>query len=129
MKRSLSVFLAVYLLWGSLIPGNSFFELSSLPSLVRHYQYHRSVESRISFIAFLKLHYTNDNHGKSDPKNHTNLPLQHLGNLVPIDEIVNAFTQDIAAGHFYSSGFFSYPPNSFFPDKQFSSAVFHPPSV
>ena len=130
MKRILAIFLSFYLFLGSLIPGNSFFELSSLSPLIKHFQYHRSTGvPGISFITFLKLHYTDAKHQKSDPKNHCNLPLQHQGNSVPMDEIVNFLSTNS------STVFFSKPGNIFFPlvlvqpDDQFSSGIFHPPLV
>jgi hypothetical protein len=130
MKKLIALFLSAYLLAGSLIPGNSFFELSSLPVLIKHYQYHHTVETPgISFLAFVKLHYANPDHQMSDPKNHCNLPLHHKRNTVPIDEIVNSF----AANSRLCIPAFSAPVSDshlfYLPDDQFSSGVFHPPSV
>jgi hypothetical protein len=130
MKQVVAVFMSAYLLLGSVIPGNSFFELSSLLPLVKHYQYHKTTEpGNISFLSFLKLHYSNSKHQKSDPANHSNLPLQHHGNSVPFDEIVNLFSPGIIFTDNFSSGFLSVPAQSRLPDNRFASGIFHPPSV
>ena len=130
MKRAIAVFLATYLFVGSLIPGNSLFELSSLPSLVKHFQYHRLTETPgISLIAFLKLHYSNVNHQKSDPSNHCNLPLQHKGDVAPMDEIVSTVVNPVDAALFYSTATQQFSLSFYLPGNQFASGIFHPPSV
>ena len=80
MKQAISCILAGYLFLGSLFPGNSFFDLSSIPNLVRHYEFHRlsnGSRNSLSIMEFLKLHYSGSAHQNTDPVRHQNLPLQH----------------------------------------------------
>jgi hypothetical protein len=120
----------MYMLFGSIIPGNSFFELSSLPSLIKHYQQHKSRTSEpLSLLSFLKLHYANPGHQKSDPVNHGSLPLQHQGNSSPVDEIVNLITTENTATFCLSSDNISISFPDSLPENLFSSGIFHPPSV
>lgn len=130
MKRIIAIFLAVYLMAGSLIPGNSFFELSTMPTFIKHYQFHKIIETPgISFGAFLKLHYMNSDHQMVHLKNHHNPSLQNHGRTVPIDEMINLFTAKTELCITSFAETISFPASSHLPDNQFSAGVFHPPSI
>lgn len=130
MKRVIAFFLSWYLFMGSLLPGDSIFELSFLPSLIQHYQLHKQTETQgISFVDFLKLHYLNKKHEQSDPVNHSNLPMHHHSNIAAMDELVNKGMSHSAIGLVNYSNKVYFQFHFYSPDNQFSSGVFHPPSV
>ncbi|UOR03895.1 hypothetical protein MUN82_13165 [Hymenobacter aerilatus] len=59
MKSVLAFFLALLMLLGSLIPQNDLSELTKLPELLDHYQYHHTVAGgSLSLSEFLVLHYS-----------------------------------------------------------------------
>ncbi|QNE38457.1 hypothetical protein F1C16_02230 [Hymenobacter sp. NBH84] len=59
MKPVLAFFLALLMLMGSLIPQNDLSELTKLPELLDHYQYHRTTAGGgLSLSEFLVLHYS-----------------------------------------------------------------------
>ncbi|MGI4865482.1 MAG: hypothetical protein ACRYFZ_16290 [Janthinobacterium lividum] len=76
------------MLLGSLIPQNDLAELSKLPALVAHYQYHHSAAGGgLSLIEFLAEHYgagTRHEAGcylsQGHQRDHHNLPLHNHGN-------------------------------------------------
>ena len=89
LKPILAISLSSYLFIGSIIPGNSFFELNKLPALMEHFQYHRVVETPgINFFEFIVLHYSDASHEKSDPVHHKKLPVQHGAASHAVDQIV-----------------------------------------
>ncbi|MCB0532948.1 MAG: hypothetical protein H6574_02285 [Lewinellaceae bacterium] len=74
MRRFLLLFLIVHLLSGNMLAG----ELGKLPYLMRHFQLHRQQNVESTLLDFLRLHYANAQHRRSDPA-HRQLPLQQLG--------------------------------------------------
>lgn len=74
VRRFLLLFLVVHLLSGNMLAD----ELGKLPYLVRHFQVHQQQNFGSTLLDFLRLHYTNALHRRSDP-DHRQLPLQHLG--------------------------------------------------
>ena len=74
MRFNLSVLLAVFIWLQSLLPGLSVLELGKLPALFKHYNSHRSVNSELSLIDFLELHYSNRSHHDQDHNEHHKLP-------------------------------------------------------
>jgi hypothetical protein len=71
MKRILTILLALQLL-----TGNQFFaELVKIPSLIEHFQEHKAANQDLDFFTFLKMHYSDPEHQKSDAR-HDNLPLK-----------------------------------------------------
>ncbi len=130
MKRLVAQFLAAYLFFGSLFPGNSFFEFSEVPTLIKHFQYHRATETPgIGFIDFMVLHYANAEHEKSDPANHTKLPVHHGFTSSTTDQVapsaVNLCTTCIKRNN-YSNLLYNYQPAI---PLNITEAVFHPPKV
>ena len=71
MKKILILFLALQLL-----TGNQFLaEMVKIPSLIEHFQEHKAANQDLSFFTFLKMHYGDPEHQKSDAR-HDNLPLK-----------------------------------------------------
>lgn len=74
MRYSLSFMLITIIAVQSLMPGLRVLELGKLPALIHHYKSHRSLNSDLSFISFLELHYSNPAHHEQDHKEHHKLP-------------------------------------------------------
>ena len=74
MRFSVSFFLAAFISVQSLLPGLSVMELGKLPALIHHYKSHRSLNSELSFLAFIELHYSDPSHHEQDQKEHHQLP-------------------------------------------------------
>lgn len=70
MRYFLLVLVIFQLSTGNL-PGN---ELLKMPALSRHYHLYRTLHPTGSWLDFLRLHYANSAHGKTDPI-HKQLPL------------------------------------------------------
>ena len=71
MKIFLIILLALQLL-----TGNQFLaEMVKIPILLEHFQEHKAVNQNLGFIAFLKMHYGDPEHQKSDAR-HDTLPLK-----------------------------------------------------
>lgn len=130
MKKAVALFLATYMLIGSLFPGNSFFEFSEVPTLIKHFQYHRATETPgIGFIDFMALHYADTSHEKSDPVNHSKLPV-HNGfsspfsdQVAPSGVIVKVPLTPIADN---TKTLYSYQQAI---PLNLTEAIFHPPKV
>jgi hypothetical protein len=74
MRPILSLSLAVFISVQSLLPGLSVLELGKLPALFQHYSSHRSLNSEMSLLDFLELHYSNPSHHDQDHNEHHKLP-------------------------------------------------------
>jgi hypothetical protein len=130
VKKISSIFLSLYLFVGSMIPGNSFFELSELPALLQHYQYHRMVETPgISFYDFLGLHYGNPKHEKSDPENHCKLPMHHRVTSAPADEIVYVGENDKTPSCLNELALVSSSELNLATPFTHTGSIFHPPKA
>jgi hypothetical protein len=71
MKKFLTILLALQLL-----TGNQFLaEMVKIPSLMEHFQEHKTINEDLDFFTFLKMHYSDPEHQKSDAR-HDNLPLK-----------------------------------------------------
>lgn len=70
MKRTI----AIFFLFTFLSANTLFGEVIKLPALIQHYMEHEDLQSDISFIDFLKEHYTN-------PGSHPDIPQHHHDNL------------------------------------------------
>ena len=70
MKRIITLFF----LFTFLTANIAFGEVWKLPVLVQHYGEHEALQGNISFLDFLKEHYT-------DPNSHSDLPYHHHDNL------------------------------------------------
>lgn len=97
MKSVLAFFLALLMLTGSLIPQNDLSELTKLPELLDHYQYHHTVAGGgLSLKQFLVLHYspttTHYLHAHSAQHNieHQKLPLHSHHDCVMVAYVLPA---------------------------------------
>jgi hypothetical protein len=80
-------FFAFFILIGSFLPNSDLHELSKISFLIQHYQGHQDKsQGQLSFLEFLKMHYRDARHMKSE--NHERLPLKQMGNS-PFDYFVS----------------------------------------
>jgi hypothetical protein len=71
MKKILSILLALQLL-----TGNQFLaEMVKIPTLIEHFKEHKALNDNLDFFTFLKMHYSDPEHQKSDTR-HDSLPLK-----------------------------------------------------
>lgn len=129
MKKGLSLFFATYIFIGSLFPGNSFFEFSGVPSLIKHFQNHRMSETPgIGFLDFMVMHYADNSHEKSDPVNHAKLPVHH--GLTTASVALLPSSARINTSEIINYGLTKLPGSDFlFIPFQFAQTIFHPPKV
>lgn len=82
MNRFISCFLAFYFVLGSLLPASDFEEFGKIGAMLHHFEEHQIRSNfKLDFIEFLRLHYDDVKHHKSE--NHTQLPLkQHTFHIV-----------------------------------------------
>jgi hypothetical protein len=125
MKRKLEVILFAFLILNA---GTEFHQLFKLPVLVQHFLHHRKEDPSVSFIHFLKIHYTDKNHpADNDEREDNNLPFKSTGNISHFDTPVMAKKVTIVIGYyladikktFHAEGI---PSHRSFP-------VFHPPRI
>jgi hypothetical protein len=124
VKKVLVLLLGVLILNGA----TELHQLLKLPFLIQHYVHHRDEDSRLSFIAFLQIHYTEKHHpNDNDDRQDNELPFKSIGNITHIDipVIEKRMTADINFSLwekptiYYQEGVPSH--------KSFS--VFHPPRI
>lgn len=73
MKR----LLAIFFLFTFLSANTALGEVLKLPMLIQHYTEHENLEKNISFLDFLKEHYSNTSqHGDYDHHHHDSLPFK-----------------------------------------------------
>lgn len=83
VKKSFSIFFAIYFTLGGLFPQADFGQLAHIPDAIAHYQEHRDEAQLIgldfSIFSFLQDHYGDpDGHKHDDQNSHDQLPLQHI---------------------------------------------------
>ncbi len=130
MKKAVALFLAIYMFFGSLFPGNSFFEFSEVSSLLKHFQHHRTIETPgIGFIDFMIMHYANCKHEDSDPVNHSKLPVHHgftaaiNDQVLPSSVLIKTPLIDI------TESIKLHINNHLLIPLRLSESIFHPPKV
>jgi hypothetical protein len=75
--KLVTTILALFFLVTGFVPRADYAELSKLPTLIQHYQFHQQHEdAAISFFDFLQKHYT-DNSSDNDDAAHEELPFQN----------------------------------------------------
>jgi hypothetical protein len=74
MRRIITIsFLAVYFL-GNTEVG----QLVNLPKLITHYQQHQQLNSKVSFVGFVSMHYFGDDGITADDNQDNELPFRQL---------------------------------------------------
>lgn len=124
VKKVLVLLLGVLILNGA----TELHQLLKLPFLVQHYRHHRNEDSRLSFIAFLKIHYTEKHHpNDNDDREDNELPFKSTGNITHVDTpvIEKRITADFNFPLEEKSTI--YYPEGVPTHKSFS--VFHPPRI
>lgn len=129
MKKAVALFLATYMFFGSLFPGNSFFEFSEVLLLIKHYQHHKNVETPgIGFIDFMVMHYANYKHEQSDPAHHNRLPSHHGLTTAINDQVLPSSVSINAPVIINVPVKVSNTSQLFFP-LSIVGTIFHPPKV
>ena len=61
-------------------------QLLKIPLLIQHYMHHRSKDTTLSFLEFLKIHYTDSQHpNDNDDREDNELPFKSIGNVSHTD--------------------------------------------
>lgn len=123
-KKIIIIFLGALILNGS----TEIHQLWKLPFLVKHYLHHRNEDPFLSFITFLKIHYTDNDHpNDSDDKDDTELPFKSVGNISHIDTPVLEKKMAATGAHYLLEKPSTYYPKRI-PDHR-SFSIFHPPRI
>jgi hypothetical protein len=126
VKKIFYIILSLQLLSGNQLLS----ELAKVPVLIEHYKEHCMENRTMDFFTFLKLHYANPEHQKSDAK-HDSLPLKsslsaHGETMVLIPPFTPSVCDIVLENIDYQSLILK--ENPFF-DSKMSFSVFHPPRV
>ena len=119
----------IVILFGTLILNGTteFHQLLKFPFLIQHYSHHQVQNPSLSFIAFLKIHYTARDHpDDNDDKDDNELPFKSIGNTSHIDTPV--IEKKIAITNYYSA----VKPSTYYPEQipdHRSFSIFHPPRI
>lgn len=102
-------------------------QLFRLPFLMEHYRHHNNQDPSISFISFLKIHYTSSHPDDKDDNEDNQLPFKDASNINHTDiPIINS--KDFPAIAFeYRSVKEAYRP-VYIPDQR-PDSIFHPPQA
>ena len=125
MPRKLIV---IFLSFVILNASTEIHQLWKLPFLIQHYFHHQKEKPTLSFITFLKIHYTNKDHpDDNDDKDDNALPFKSVSNIshtdLPVLEKKNTVEE-----YFY----FLQRPSAYFPEgfpQHRAYAIFHPPRM
>lgn len=90
MKKFILIILAVSFL-NSSTELHEFFRLSFL---LQHYSEHRSEDRSLSFVDFLKIHYSNNHPDDNDDEEDNELPFKSQANIIAADSITFLFIKD-----------------------------------
>lgn len=101
-------------------------QLLKFPFLIHHYLHHRNMDSSMSIMGFLKIHYSDEQHpNDNDDSDDNELPFKSIGDISHIDTpVLEKGTTE------YSNIYQSEKPISYYPEgipahRTFS--IFHPP--
>ena len=123
-KKIITIFLGILILNGS----TEIHQLWKLPFLVKHYINHRNEDPFLSFITFLKIHYSDKDHpDDNDDKDDNELPFKSIGNISHIDIPVIEKRID-ATGNYYVREKLSTYCLKLIPEHR-SFSIFHPPRI
>lgn len=124
MKKLVIIFSSILFLCSA----TELHELMRLPALVAHYNEHRSKDDNLSFIDFLKIHYTGNHPKDNDNSEDDKLPFNSGDAIQHVDIPVLEFAQfDNEPGYIVmQKSVFS---NSEDIPENTSSGIFHPPKL
>lgn len=124
MKKFILILLAVLFLNSS----TELHEFFRLPLLVQHYSKHRSENHSLSFIDFLKLHYSNNHPDDNDDHDDTELPFKSQRNIIAAEPIIFLFTEQNEDPIFFpiERSYQSFKESKLI---KISFPVFHPPRL
>jgi len=103
-------------------------QLLKLPLLIAHYFHHRGDDSHITFLSFLKIHYTDKQHpNDNDDREDNELPFKSIGNISHTDTPI---MQKVIIGDL--NLFTRQKSTTYYPEgvpSRTSFSVFHPPRI
>jgi hypothetical protein len=103
-------------------------QLWKLPLLIQHYLNHRNEDASLSFISFLKIHYTDRHHpNDKDDQNDNELPFKSIGTISHLD---TPLIDRKAANE--ENNYLPAKPSSYYLDRipdHRSFSIFHPPRI
>ena len=128
MKRTIVILLIFQVLSGNILMP----ELAKVPQLMQHFYQHQRENGTIDFLSFLKMHYADPEHQKSDTSRHGSLPLKtvssaHAEIVVLHDEMTPSVCEECSV-HIFEKSILSSIENPFF-DSKIRFSVFQPPRV
>lgn len=101
MRKVIALFLSILMFMGSLFPQTDIEEVYKIPGLLTHFQEHRAkLQPDLSFLGFLKMHYSPGSEHAKTPHPHTKIPFyNHLsaGFLFVISEFKAALEKPLVA--------------------------------
>jgi len=123
-KKILVLTLGVLILNGA----TELHQLLKLPFLLQHYIHHRSEDTSLSFLAFLKIHYTDKQHPiDNDDQEDKELPFKSIGNISHVDTPIMEKASAVDLNLFIPEKSITYYPEGI--PSHISFAVFHPPRI
>ena len=72
MKRGIAILLLVFYLGLT----TEFYQLLKIPVLIEHFSEHQSLKNNLSFLNFLKMHYSKNNDHDGDSEKDNKLPFK-----------------------------------------------------
>ena len=101
-------------------------QLLKFPFLMQHYLHHRNVDSSMSIVDFLKIHYSDGQHpNNNDDSDDNELPFKSIGDIFHIDIPVLEKRTTAYSIIYQREKAISYYPEGIPAHRSFS--IFHPP--
>lgn len=124
IKRFFGLTLGILILIGA----TELHQLLKLPFLIQHYIHHRNESSSLSFLDFLKIHYSSTTHPNDNDDNEDHeLPFKSTASIFHIDTpVMEKRITDNFSFHFSGKRTIYYPEGIL---SHQSSSVFHPPKI
>jgi hypothetical protein len=103
-------------------------QLLKLPLLIQHYIHHQSKDPSLSFLAFLKIHYTDPQHpNDNDDREDNELPFKSIGSISHLDTPIMEKRVVVDFNLFVPEKSTNYNREGI--PKHMSFSVFHPPRI
>ena len=124
MKKIRIIFMGLLMLNGL----TEIHQLMKLPFLIKHYIDHHEENTSLSFIDFLKMHYTDkEDPNDNDDKEDNELPFKSTGNTSHTDTAVIEKRISADCNFYLHEKLYTYRSEGI-PDQR-SSSIFHPPRI